>query len=278
MAFPTHAAVTARPLRAVFILAILCWLCMTAADAQQPAPAPAVATPAATPAAAAPGVVTPGVATPAPLTKPTATTSAAAKAASLAGRPDVRPLWTELTPLQQQVLGPFALEWNKFDSNHKSKWLTIVGKFTTMTPEQQIRLEKNISDWANMTPEQHRLARESYARAKKLDAEQKAAQWQQYQQLPEEQKQKLAADAKTKKRIANLPSLQNKPKTVDPLKSTKKSPATRTPATANRVALPPAPVAAAPADAATSASVAVPAPVAPAVIAPPVTAPPVIKQ
>ena len=270
MVFPTHAAVTARPLRAVFILAILCWLCMTAADAQQPAPAPAVATPAATPAAAAPGVATPGVATPAPLTKPTATTSAAAKAASLAGRPDVRPLWTELTPLQQQVLGPLAPEWNKLDSNHKSKWLTIVGKFTTMTPEQQIRLEKNISDWANMTPEQHRLARESYARAKKLDAEQKAAQWQQYQQLPEEQKQKLAADAKTKKRIANLPSLQNKPKTVDPLKSTKKSPATRTPATANRVALPPAPVAAAPADAATSASVAVPAPVAPAVIAPPV--------
>ena len=151
----------------------------------------------------------------------------------------------ELNPLQQQVLGPLAPEWNKLDSNHKSKWLAIAGKFATMTPEQQIRLKKNISDWANMTPEQHRLARESYARAKKLDAEQKAAQWEKYQQLSEEQKQKLAADAKTKKRIANLPSLQNKPKTVDPLKSAKKSPANHAPATANHVALPPTPVAAA---------------------------------
>jgi len=215
MAFKALFAVTARPLRAVFILGILSSLILAAAvDAQQSVPAAGAPSTATSPAPAV---------KPAPFIRPPVAAGAAVNAATLAAKPDIRPLWAELTPIQQKVLAPLALEWNKLDTNHKLKWLAITAKYATMTPEQQNRLEKNISDWANMTPEQHRLARQSYARAKKLDAEQKTAQWQQYQQLPEEQKQRLAADAKEKKHIANVPSLQNKPKTVEPLKPPKKS-------------------------------------------------------
>jgi len=153
---------------------------------------------------------------------PATTIPARTTAAPPPSKSDVRPLWNELTPDQQHLLEPLAPEWNKLDANHKAKWIAISNKFPSMSPEKQLRLQENIRDWAKLTPEQHRIARESYARAKKLDADQKAAQWQQYQQLPEEQKRKLAADAAAKKRIVNLPSAQNKTKIVEPLKAANK--------------------------------------------------------
>jgi len=222
MASILHSQPAARLLRAVCILSLLTiWFCalgMKAAVAAQPTPVSA-----STPVASAPAAV----------------------------KPEVKPYWTELTPAQQQVLGPLASQWGQLDNNHKVKWIAISNKYPSMTPEQQTRLQSNIREWAKLTPEQHRLARESYAKAKKLNPEQKNAQWQQYQQLPEEQKQKLAADAAAKKRIANVPSLQSKPKTVEPLKSIKKSTsaAGATPvlvAPASTTAASPAPVGSAP--------------------------------
>jgi hypothetical protein len=203
MAFITSASTTARTLRAVCISGVLSLLALSAGATSQPTPEPVFAPP-----------PTPGI---------TANSAAtAANAAKLAAKPDVRPLWSELTPAQQQALAPLAQEWNKLDSNHKTKWLAVSNKYPAMSPEQQKRLQENIHAWAKLTPEQHRIARESYARAKKLNLEQKTAQWQQYQQLPEEQKRKLAAVAAAKKRIVNLPNPHNKTKIVEPLKSAKK--------------------------------------------------------
>lgn len=149
-------------------------------------------------------------------------TPAAVTAASTVAKTEVKPAWAELTPAQRDVLGPLAAQWPQLDGNHKAKWLAISSKYPSMPPEKQQKLKENIADWAKLTPEQHRLARESYARAKKLDPDQKTAQWQQYQQLPEDQKQKLAADNAAKKRIANVPALQSKAKTVEPLRKPKK--------------------------------------------------------
>jgi hypothetical protein len=207
MAFTNSAivsVVSARTLRAGCIFSILSMLLMSFAAGAQQTAAPYSAPVSAT----APA--------PAKATTP-ANASTAINTGGIASKSDVKPLWTELTPTQQQILGPLAPEWNKLDSNHKSKWLAISNKYPTMTPEKQQRFQANIHSFANLTPEQRRVARESYARAKKLEPEQKTAKWEQYQQLPEEQKQKLAADAAAKKRIANLPSLQNKAKTVEPL-------------------------------------------------------------
>ena len=169
--------------------------------------------------------------------------------APAAPKAEVKPTWTELTPAQRDVLGPLASQWSQLDGNHKIKWIAISNKYPSMTPEQQGRLKQNITDWAKLTPEQHRLARESYAKAKKLNPEQKTAQWQQYQQLPEEQKQKLAADASTKKRIANVPALQSKAKTVEPLRQPKKpvTPVVNAPGVATPGASTPAPLTPAPA-------------------------------
>jgi hypothetical protein len=158
----------------------------------------------------------------------------------------VHPLWSELTPQQQQALAPLAQEWDKLDSFRKNKWLAIGNKFASMKPEEQQRVHVRMRDWVKLTPEQRRIARESYARAKKLPPEQKSEQWQRYQELPEEQRKKLAADAASKKHVATLPSAsqQGKGKTVPPIKSAPKPILEKsvTPAATQHSALQPAPL------------------------------------
>jgi hypothetical protein len=132
------------------------------------------------------------------------------------------PTWMELTPLQQQALAPLAVEWDTIDAVRKKKWLAIGNKFASMKPAEQQRIQKRMRQWIELTPEQRRIARNSYVRAKKLNPEQKSAQWQQYQQLSEEQKKKLAADAASKRHVANLPSPKSRNKTLPSIKSTPK--------------------------------------------------------
>ncbi|CAN5227791.1 DUF3106 domain-containing protein [soil metagenome] len=152
-----------------------------------------------------------------PIIKPTvpATVSVGKTAVKVASKP----LWIELTPAQQQALSPLSAEWDKLEPLRKKKWLEIAQKYSAMTPEEQIKLQTRMREWAKLTPEQRRVARESYARAKKLNPDQKAVQWSQYQQLPEEQKKKLANDAVSSKQVANLPSAKSKGKTVAPIKA-----------------------------------------------------------
>ncbi|RZI43363.1 DUF3106 domain-containing protein [Herbaspirillum sp. HC18] len=152
--------------------------------------------------------------------------TASSQTAAAAKRPPVvKPLWSELTPEQQQALAPLAGEWDSLDTFRKNKWLAIGNKFPSMKPEEQQRLQERMREWLKLTPEQRRVARENYVRAQKLRPDQKSAQWEQYQQLPEEEKKKLAADAAAKKKVTTLPppSAHNKQvKTIPPIKAAPK--------------------------------------------------------
>jgi hypothetical protein len=86
-------------------------------------------------------------------------------------------------------------------------------------------MQERMRDWVTLTPDQRRVARESYARAEKLGPDQKSAKWQEYQQLSEEQKNRLAEEALAKKRVTNLPTpTQDKGKIVPPSKAALKLP------------------------------------------------------
>lgn len=123
---------------------------------------------------------------------------------TLAAGQVAKPLWSELTAAQRQALSPLASEWNKLDATQKKKWLVISRKFASLEPEQQLRLQDRMREWSKLTPAQRRVARESYSRAKTMGPDQKTAEWERYQLLTEEQKKKLAEEAASKKRVANL--------------------------------------------------------------------------
>jgi hypothetical protein len=116
-----------------------------------------------------------------------------------------KPVWKELTRPQQIALEPLQGEWDKMEGLRKQKWLDIANRYSSMKPDEQARVQERMRAWIKMTPEERRVVRENYNLSKKIDKTQKSAQWEQYKQLPEEEKRKLAADAATKKSGANLP-------------------------------------------------------------------------
>lgn len=116
-----------------------------------------------------------------------------------------KPTWSELSTAQKSALQPLSGEWDKMDTARKQKWLEIGNRFAAMGPDEQQRLHERMRAWLAMTPEQRRQARENYTLSKKLDKSEKSAKWDEYQQLPEEEKRKLAAAAAKKNQVTNLP-------------------------------------------------------------------------
>ena len=127
-----------------------------------------------------------------------------------------KPLWRSLTAEQQQALEPLAGEWDQMDGVRKQKWLQLASRFSAMKPEEQQRVQERMREWAKLTPEQRELARETYNRTRKIAPADKTATWESYQQLPDEQKKKLAASATGRKAPSVLPS-QASGKVVNPL-------------------------------------------------------------
>ena len=127
-----------------------------------------------------------------------------------------KPLWKELTRPQHAALEPLATEWDAMDGARKVKWLEIANRYSPMKPDEQQRVHERMRDWLKLTPEERRLARENYTLTKQLGKSDKSAQWQQYQQLPEEEKRRLAAEAASRKQVTNLPP-KTQPKAVAPI-------------------------------------------------------------
>ncbi len=130
--------------------------------------------------------------------------------------------WNTLTPSQQDALAPLVKEWGQMSAAQKKKWLEVAKKAENMSPEDKERFKTHIQDWLNLTPEQRRQARQNFIGFKKMGSQLKTEQWHEYQKLPEEKKQALAARAKSKRRLANLTGEPSSSKVVEPIKQPEK--------------------------------------------------------
>ena len=176
-----------------------------------------------------------------------------------------------MTSEQKIALGPLAQKWNTMGNPARQKWLGIAKVFASLRPEEQQRMHEKMREFVGLTPDERRVVRENFSRSKTLDPGEKSAQWEQYQQLPDEQKKKLAAEAASasaKKKVTALPSpSQPHIKTVAPV-TRASAPDATCPAGAIKN-----PIASAPAcvSAPTGAQAVLPTPSAPAAPAVPVT-------
>lgn len=122
---------------------------------------------------------------------------------------NARPAWSELTPVQQRILGPLQPLWDTLPELNRRKWLRIAERYPKFSPDEQARLQTRMTEWVKLTPQQRRLARENYQITRSLPAQKKAEAWDKYQQLPEEQKKNLAAAERVPRRpgaVSALPS------------------------------------------------------------------------
>jgi uncharacterized protein DUF3106 len=117
-----------------------------------------------------------------------------------AAQPSVaQPTWHDLNAEQREALQPLAGDWDKFDAVRKKKWLVIAAKYPNMSAEGKKRLHERMPQLARLTPEQHETTRENFRRAYSLPADQRVALTQKYQELPEDRKRALAAQAPAKR-------------------------------------------------------------------------------
>lgn len=122
-----------------------------------------------------------------------------------------QPTWTELTAEQKGVLAPLAAEWDKMDGFRRKKWLGIAHRYQSMSPDEQARLQRRMTDWAKLTPDERKLAREKYKSLQKAPPDKKKAvklKWQEYKDLPDSEKNRLKAEAAKKPTLRPAPSKQ----------------------------------------------------------------------
>ncbi|MCY1231104.1 hypothetical protein D9M68_35760 [compost metagenome] len=135
--------------------------------------------------------------------------ASAVTAPAAAQATNARPAWADLSPVNQRILAPLQPLWDTLPELNRHKWLRIAERYPKFSPAEQARLQARMAEWVKMTPQQRRLARENYQITRSLPAEKKAEAWDKYQQLPEEQKKKLAATDHVPRRpgaVSALPS------------------------------------------------------------------------
>lgn len=126
-----------------------------------------------------------------------------------------QPSWTELTPEQKAILAPLSSEWDKMEGFRRKKWLGIAQRYQTLTPDEQGRMQRRMTDWAKLTPEERKRARDKYKALQKDTPEKKEAvklKWQEYKELPESERSRLKAEASKKPTPRPAPSKAAAPK------------------------------------------------------------------
>ncbi len=136
-----------------------------------------------------------------PVAAPTAPTPPTAIKPVLAASNNASPTaieWTTLSPPQQVALRPLSGTWKTLSDQQKRKWLSLSANYPRMTADDQAKLHSRMAQWAALSPRQREQARLNYAEVKKISPQQKSEQWEAYQALNPQEKQKLATSAQTK--------------------------------------------------------------------------------
>ena len=118
--------------------------------------------------------------------------------ASTGNRQTSKPAWPDLTPAQQQALKPLAANWGALGESHKRKWIALSHNYPSLAPAEQAKMHSRMAEWATLSPEQRTTARLNFSETKAMAPDEKSANWQAYQALSPEEKQKLAAKAPPK--------------------------------------------------------------------------------
>lgn len=112
----------------------------------------------------------------------------------------VAPDWQSLSPAQRAALAPLAKDWNALDDTRKSKWLEVAGRFPSLPPEEQSRMQERMRDWTRLSAAERQQARLGFQVAQQLKTGDRQAKWEAYKALPPERREQLAEQAKLRQK------------------------------------------------------------------------------
>ena len=105
------------------------------------------------------------------------------------------PGWEQLDTPQKLALYPLAPRWAALGEQQKRQWLLIAQSFSRLPEAEQERLHNRMTEWASLSAQQRSQARLNYAVTNRLAPNSKRAQWEAYQALSSDEKNRLAAAA-----------------------------------------------------------------------------------
>lgn len=109
--------------------------------------------------------------------------------------------WDALTSAQRTALAPLQKDWSALDNTSQEKWLALANRFPSMSQAERERVQARMTEWARTPSSERGMARLRFQHAKEISPEQRQAQWTAYQNLPEDQRRKLADDATKKQKL-----------------------------------------------------------------------------
>jgi hypothetical protein len=101
----------------------------------------------------------------------------------------------KLPRAQRDVLAPLKDDWMSLSQERQRKWLEIAARYPRMSAEEQQRLQRRMTDWAQRTPEERHNARLQYREARRLHPDDRRARWEAYQAMTQQQRDALAEEA-----------------------------------------------------------------------------------
>jgi hypothetical protein len=107
-------------------------------------------------------------------------------------------VWKDLSAVQQQSLKPLESSWDSLSNGHKRKWIALAQNYPQLGATEQAKMHSRMAEWAALKPRDREMARLNFAEAKKVTPAERAANWEAYQALSPEEKQKLASKAAVK--------------------------------------------------------------------------------
>jgi hypothetical protein len=114
------------------------------------------------------------------------------------------PAWSALGADQQNLLAPFADEWDDWLDGERRAWLALAARFPTMPPAEQLRARERIRQWAQLSPEERRVARANFGVARRIPEHERIERWQRYRSMTPEQRAVLRQHGRTSNTAAGL--------------------------------------------------------------------------
>lgn len=119
--------------------------------------------------------------------------------------------WSSLTPSQQEALNTLEPDWGSLSIEQRLKWIQLSNKFERFSDADKERLKSRMSDWAKLSANDRRIARENFIKTQEIPNDKKAEAWEAYQQLTPQEKKQLSDEAASSKKGPKKPSLVNSP-------------------------------------------------------------------
>lgn len=104
--------------------------------------------------------------------------------------------WQKLSERQKQALSPLREQWDGLPAQQRNKWLSIADTFLQLTDEEQMTMHGRMNAWARLSAKERNAARFNFNSTQSLAIDDKRAQWEAYQALPDQEKQQLSSGPK----------------------------------------------------------------------------------